>query len=137
MPRDLFPTKSPSDPIITASPEMKSPSNRSESEDLEETGGNEYSIFRDERDEMEIELSAKLKAHDDLHPHVQVLSISDLDACVALENACFPENEAGSRAKVRFRLPFGFGSLPCITLFAVCQLLFLTSFLNPPLIPRP
>ena len=101
MPRNLFPEKSPSEPILTASPEMKSPSNRSDSDEPEDTpASNEYSIFRDERDEMEVELSAKLKAHDDLHPHVQVLSISDLEACVALENACFSENERCSREKV-------------------------------------
>ena len=99
MPRDLFPQKSPSEPTLTASPEMKSPANRSDSDELEETGNN-YPNFNDERDEMEVELSAKLKANDGLHPHVQVLSISDLDACVALENACFPENEKISRAKV-------------------------------------
>ena len=99
MPRELFPQKSPAEPIITASPEMKSPSNRSDSDEPEDTA-NEYSIFRDERDEMEVELSAKLKANDDLHPHVQVLSINDLEACVALENACFPEHERCSREKV-------------------------------------
>ena len=79
---------------------MKSPSNRSDSDEPEEVS-NEYSIFRDERDEMEVELSQRLKTNDDLHPHVQVLSISDLDACVALENACFPEHERCTKEKVQ------------------------------------
>ena len=35
-----------------------------------------------------------------LHPHVQILSIADLEACVALENAAFPEAERCSREKV-------------------------------------
>ena len=107
MPRDLFPQKSPTEPIITASPEMKSPANRSDSEELEETGNN-YSNFNDERNEMEVELSAKLKANDNLHPHVQVLSISDLEACLALENACFPEGEKTARKKVYS--PFSYAS---------------------------
>ncbi|KAI4155803.1 MAG: hypothetical protein LQ340_000755 [Diploschistes diacapsis] len=68
MPRDLFPQKSPSDLILTASPEMKSPSNRSDSDEPEETR-NENWIFRDERDQLEVGLSAKMKANDDLHPH--------------------------------------------------------------------
>lgn len=84
---------------------MKSPSNRSDSDEPEETR-NENWIFRDERDQLEVGLSAKMKANDDLHPHVQVLSISDLDACVALENACFPENERCSREKVVSYLSF-------------------------------
>lgn len=35
-----------------------------------------------------------------LYPHVQTLSISDLDGCVALENACFSEEERCTREKV-------------------------------------
>ena len=37
---------------------------------------------------------------DSLHPYAQVLSLSDLDACVALEEAVFPEHERCSRDKV-------------------------------------
>ena len=112
MPRDLLPTKpSPGDaPILTESPEMKSPSNRfdtfdEQDEDAEESQQSDtslaYSIFRDHRDEMEVQLSQKFKLNDDLHPHVQVLSISDLDACVAVENAAFSEGERCSKEKVR------------------------------------
>ena len=49
---------------------------------------------------MEIELSQKSKRSNDLHPFVQVLSISDLDGCVAVENAAFPEDQRASREKV-------------------------------------
>ena len=52
------------------------------------------------RNEMEIELSQKSKRSNDLHPFVQVLSISDLDGCVAVENAAFPEDQRASREKV-------------------------------------
>ena len=31
------------------------------------------------------------KVLSDLHPYVQTLSVSNLDSCVALENATFPE----------------------------------------------
>lgn len=36
----------------------------------------------------------------DLHPFAQILSLSDLEACVALESAAFPEHERCSRDKV-------------------------------------
>ena len=37
----------------------------------------------------------------DLNPYVQTLSLADLESCVALENAAFPEEERCSREKVR------------------------------------
>jgi hypothetical protein len=36
----------------------------------------------------------------DLHPFAQILSLSDLEACVALESAAFPEHERCSKDKV-------------------------------------
>ena len=39
--------------------------------------------------------------YDDLHPYAQILSLSDLDACVALEYGAFPEHERCSKDKVR------------------------------------
>ena len=44
--------------------------------------------------------------YDDLHPYTQILSLSDLDACVALEYGAFPEHERCSRDKVRLLLHF-------------------------------
>jgi hypothetical protein len=38
--------------------------------------------------------------HEPLHPYVASLSIRDVDACVALEEAAFPEHERCSREKV-------------------------------------
>ena len=43
---------------------------------------------------------AKEKQMNDLHPYVQTLSISNVEDCVALENAVFPEHERCSREKV-------------------------------------
>lgn len=126
MPRDIFPARhidDDSNPILTASPEMKSPGSstgqlnedksveRTSSQDSNENddiGDNEdhqpgslaYTLFRDHRDDMEIELSQKFKGSSDLHPYVQVLSISDLDACMAVETAAFPPDQAASREKV-------------------------------------
>lgn len=42
------------------------------------------------------------KAPDNLHPYTRPLTISDLESCVALENAAFTDpNERASREKVR------------------------------------
>lgn len=38
--------------------------------------------------------------YDNLHPYTQILSLSDLEACVSLEDATFPEHERCSREKV-------------------------------------
>jgi hypothetical protein len=38
--------------------------------------------------------------YDDLHPYTQILSLSNLEACVALERSAFPEHERCSRDKV-------------------------------------
>ena len=35
-----------------------------------------------------------------LHPYVQTLTVADVESCVALENAAFPEHERCSREKV-------------------------------------
>lgn len=41
-----------------------------------------------------------------LHPYVQTLSLVDLESCVALEQATFPEHERCSREKARPYLRF-------------------------------
>lgn len=43
---------------------------------------------------------ANITARNDLHPYVQTLSLADLDSCVALETAAFPEAERCSRENV-------------------------------------
>ncbi|MCJ1313875.1 hypothetical protein MMC25_007555 [Agyrium rufum] len=44
------------------------------------------------------------KQKDDLHPYVSTLTLADLESCVALENAAFPETERASREKLIYRL---------------------------------
>lgn len=43
---------------------------------------------------------AAANKYDDLHPFAQILALSDLEACVTLESAAFPEHERCSRDKV-------------------------------------
>ena len=45
---------------------------------------------------------AKSDARNELHPYIQALSLSDLESCVALENAIFPPQERCSREKVSY-----------------------------------
>ena len=86
------------------SPEVKSsPSQQSDSMGMDENDGsfsNEYTIFRDDRHDGQIQLSGSPPPKNGLHPHVQVLSISNLEACLVLENATFPESERCTREKV-------------------------------------
>lgn len=42
----------------------------------------------------------EIRTKNDLHPYAQTLSLADLESCVALENAAFPEEERCSREKV-------------------------------------
>lgn len=58
----------------------------------------------------------EIRTKNDLHPYVQTLSLADLESCVALENAAFPEEERCSREKVREpTLCLFFNSLLCLS----------------------
>ncbi|KAF2452735.1 hypothetical protein BDY21DRAFT_375311 [Lineolata rhizophorae] len=50
-----------------------------------------------------------------LHPYAQTLTLSDLESCVRLEEACFPAHEAASRDKFVYRLKHS--SPLCLGLF--------------------
>lgn len=67
-------------------------------------GYNEFTIHRQEGEPMTAQhprtSRAKVGETHHLHPYVQTLSLSDLESCVALENAVFPEEERCSREKV-------------------------------------
>ena len=67
-------------------------------------GYNEFTIHRQEGKPTSAHqlrtIRAKLSELNDLHPYVQTLSLSNLESCVALENAVFPEEERCSREKV-------------------------------------
>lgn len=104
MPRDLSGTEEQR--TLTASPETQTPRPASETSDPDfQPGNNGFTIIRDGSEDRDIQVSNTLRKGAEkrnLHPHVQILSVSDLEAVVALENAAFPENERGSREKVRF-----------------------------------
>ena len=108
MPRDLFST-APREETLVASPESATPkpelSDGTESTIVAgQDGHNDFTIYRDETDPANAHRlhdgRAKETEEDNLHPYVQTLSISNLEDCVALEKAVFPENERCSREKV-------------------------------------
>ena len=110
MPRDLFSPSDPKDDSLVASPESQTP--KPEGADLAALTGNdnipEFTIHRDERTESSLQhlpdRRTKANETNNLHPYVQTLSISNLESCVALENAIFPEQERCSREKVELLL---------------------------------
>lgn len=67
-------------------------------------GYNEFTIHRQEGKQTNAQHlrtnRAKVNERNHLHPYVQTLSLSNLDSCIALENAAFPEEERCSREKV-------------------------------------
>ena len=100
MPRDLFAHSQSPEPSLTASPETQTPQHGTLTAG---SPGNEFTILRDQSEDREVQLSNSMRRGDEkrnLHPYVQLLSLSDLDACLALENAAFPEKERCSREKV-------------------------------------
>ena len=106
MPGDLFSSDSKDDSLV-ASPESQTP--KPDSADVaalttSESNPREFTIHRDETSESDALqfLGGGIRANgaNNLHPYVQTLSISNLESCVALENAIFPEQERCSREKV-------------------------------------
>lgn len=108
MPRDLFSPEQPKEEALVASPESQTPRASDGSDGTSnatgENGYNEFTIHRDETRQGNVlhlrNGRAKEKQMNDLHPYVQTLSISNVEDCVALENAVFPEHERCSREKV-------------------------------------
>jgi hypothetical protein len=105
MPRDLFISDSKDDALV-ASPRPSTPT-PDRTEVATATGNDgyqEFTIHRDETSEYSVPQfrlgQAKAEEKNSLHPYVQTLSLSDLESCVALENAVFPEQERCSREKV-------------------------------------
>lgn len=84
MPRDLFGRRTADETPLTASPDAKTPGFGSFAEQMQLSRGN--------------------TAKDDLHPYVSTLGLADLESCVALENATFPEHERCSEEKFVYRL---------------------------------
>jgi len=107
MPRDWFASDSdPKDESVVASPDAATPRSESidDSTDIGSHGDNESTIHRGMAGgHSALQLHAdreNIKERNNLHPYVQTLSISNLEGCLALENAVFPEHERCSRAKV-------------------------------------
>lgn len=100
MPRDPFAFQSDDDNPLTLTRSPESQTSMASSQG----GFNELSLDKDPQSLTHAQLRSKganISARNDLHPYVQTLSVADVDSCVALENAAFPENERCSREKVR------------------------------------
>ena len=108
MPRDLFSPSDPKDDSLVASPESQTPRPEGAAGLAALTGNDDFPEFIIHSDETGLhhlpERRAKASEKDNLHPYVQTLSISNLESCVALENAIFPEQERCSREKVELPL---------------------------------
>ena len=107
MPRDLFASASPPQGVF-ASPESRTPRAADEDQNRDEDQ-NAFTIHRDERQmglQMLRDSRARADDRNELHPFVQTLSLSNLESCLALEEAIFPPQERCSRERVRlFELP--------------------------------
>ena len=114
--KSMPPNLSPDEITLTASPEAKTPrpsafwdydsssydSSSYKPSSSSSASTNHFTIISDDSDK-DLQMSNALRnstGGENLHPYVQVLSISDLESCVALENAAFPESERCSREKV-------------------------------------
>lgn len=101
MPRDLFARDVKDEATLTASP--KSQSRVGNLFGIDPDGDNGFTIHHeDETPSFGVLRNARAGNKDlnDLHPYVQTLSLSNLEGCVALEDATFPEHERCSREKV-------------------------------------
>lgn len=89
--------------MLTESPNSVT-TETSESPSQQEEGATSPSTDR-QRQFVIVPESQQVKAPTNLHPYTRPLTISDLDSCVALENAAFtnPEERA-TREKFRYRL---------------------------------
>lgn len=99
MPRDLFLKQfdDESPLTLTRSPESQA----STSTGLDDQ--NNSTLNRNNLSLANAQLRSKgtnISIRNDLHPYVQTLSLADVDSCVAMENAAFPEQERCSREKV-------------------------------------
>ncbi|KAK3680802.1 hypothetical protein LTR37_021044 [Vermiconidia calcicola] len=94
MPRDLEALTS--EDTVQGLPELsKSPEEMVDRKGLTEA--------EDERSMLNA-LSQRNEKRDELHPYTQSLTLSDIESCVRLEEATFPENERCTREKFQYRL---------------------------------
>ena len=122
---------------MVASPESQTPRPEGTEEIASrEDEHREFTIHRDER-----QLSAqhlrnnrvKADERNELHPYVQSLSLSDLESCLALENAVFPPLERCTREKVGYIfVVYAFRSLPSLLFAVVAEFQWWSLDLPPP-----
>lgn len=121
MPRDLFFKQSDEEsPLtLTRSPESQASNSMATGQD----DPNDSALRRNELGLANPQLRSKganISVRNDLHPYVQTLSLADVESCVALENATFPELERCSREKVS-HLKFVFPSCPFSSAAAILR----------------
>ncbi|KAI9877351.1 MAG: hypothetical protein M1830_004157 [Pleopsidium flavum] len=103
MPRDLFPQRSPEEARTAKSQEQQTSDKLNEGRKTE--GYNELTIYSESHNKVQLsEGMKKAEKRNDLHPYVTTLSLADVESCIRLEDASFPEHERCSREKFIYRL---------------------------------
>jgi hypothetical protein len=95
MPRDPF----------DRNPGEVSPSQENQSS-VADAGGQQFASYQEADYAENLNLTAlrtRTNERDELHPFSQILSISNVDNCVKLEDGAFPPHERCSREKVCFQ----------------------------------
>jgi len=100
MPRDLQAGSSPALRALTEEPPLQG--NRQVKEDGHPGNTSRKDDSEDQRDGLPENLR-KAELRNDLHPYVRPLTLADLESCVKLEEAAFPEHERTSREKIIYR----------------------------------
>jgi len=96
MPRDLFPERPTEEAHFSKGPESDTSERSAESKD---NGG--FIIYpHSDNSPRRTEAIKKIERRENLHPYVSTLSLADVESCVRLEEASFPEPERCSREKV-------------------------------------
>jgi len=124
MPRDI-PVPDSKDDSLVASPRPSTPKldGPEVATATSNDGYQEMTIHRHESRESNLQhfhgSQPKADEKNNLNPYVHTLSLSNLESCVALENAVFPEHERCSREKV----DNNFLNSPSIQIFQIypCQ----------------
>ncbi|KAK3641762.1 hypothetical protein LTR56_011087 [Elasticomyces elasticus] len=97
MPRDLAALK---EDTLQGMPQLtKSPEEVEGRQDQKMDAADELKLFRHMRAN-----AGNNSKRDELHPYTQTLSLSDIESCILLEEATFPENERCTREKFDYRL---------------------------------
>lgn len=100
MPRDLLPRRPAEEASSYKGAEQETPERSDEAGDAD--GYNRFTLSSNSYNKTHLsEGMKKAEKRNDLHPYVTTLSLDDVESCVKLEEATFPEHERCSREKVR------------------------------------